>query len=292
MTKMKAVLVAVATLSMVFTACGKDKSQDKDILRPAAPNLPASIKSSGELKIGSDIEYAPNEFFKENTEIAQGMDVDLGNALAKQLGVKAKFIDDTDFAGIIGAMNSGRFDIIMSSMTDTKEREQSADLLDYFLAGSSILVQKGNPKAIKSVDDLCGQTAAVQKGTTQDLEILTPQVQKCAGLNKPLNVLRFEKDTDALQQVKLGRAVANFEDFPVAAYNAKTSGGGKDFAVVGQQIGSAPYGIAMPKNSPLLSLLQTALQKLINNGTYDRILAKWNVSDGALKSAAANGAVG
>jgi polar amino acid transport system substrate-binding protein len=259
MTKRKAVLVAIATLSLVLTACGKDKSNTDTNSSAKSPTL----------KIGSDIEYAPNEFFKEGTEIAQGMDVDLGKALAKELGMQAKFINDTDFAGIIGAMNAGRFDIIMSSMTDTKEREQSADLLDYFIAGSSILVQKG---------------------TTQDLEILTPQVAKCAGLSKPLNVLRFEKDTDALQQVKLGRAVANFEDFPVAAYNAKTSNDGKDFEVVGQQIGSAPYGIAMPKNSPLRTRLQTALKTLISNGTYDRILAKWSVSDGALKSAAFNGA--
>jgi polar amino acid transport system substrate-binding protein len=102
-------------------------------------------------------------------------------------------------------------------------------------------------------------------------------------------VLRLEKDIDALQQVKTGRAVANFEDFPVAAYNAKTSGDGKDFDVVGQQIGSAPYGIAVPKNSPLLKLLQTALKKLIGNTTYDDILEKWNLRDGALRTAAING---
>jgi polar amino acid transport system substrate-binding protein len=287
MRKLKAVLVAVAVLSVVFAACGKDEK--KNVLTPASPNLPQKIKDSGVLTIGSDIEYAPNEFFKEGTETPIGMDIDLGNAIAKQLGVKAKFVNDTDFAGIILAMNSGRFDIIMSSMSDTKERQQSADFVDYFLAGSSILVQKGNPKGIKTLDDVCGNKVAVQKGTIQDTDILTPQVAKCAGMNKPLEVLRFEKDTDALQQVKLGRAVANFEDFPVAAYNAKTSGGGKDFEVVGQQIGSGPYGIAVPKNSPLLQLIQTALNKLISNGTYDRILAKWNLSDGALKSGRING---
>ncbi|HVT77953.1 MAG TPA: ABC transporter substrate-binding protein [Acidimicrobiales bacterium] len=271
MRTMRAVLVAVATLSVAFSACGKNSSKN-------------------ELKIGSDIEYAPNEFFKEGTQVAQGFDVDLGNALAKQLGKTAKFIDDTDFAGIIGAMNSGRFDIVMSSMTDTKVRQKSVDFVDYFIAGSSILVQKGNPKGVKTVDDLCGQTVAVQKGTTQDLDILTPQVNKCQASGKALNVLRFEKDTDALQQVKLGRAVADFEDFPVAAYNAKTSGGGNDFEVVGQQIGSAPYGIAVPKKNPnRRDNIQKALKTLIANGTYDRILAKWSLTDGALKTAAING---
>jgi polar amino acid transport system substrate-binding protein len=291
MRKMRAVLVAVATLSLIFAACGSDNSDDdRNVLTPKAANLPDKIKQAGVLVIGSDIEYAPNEFYREDDpETPVGMDIDLGNAIAKELGLKAKFVNDTDFAGIIGAMNSGRFDIIMSSMSDTKERQQSADFVDYFTAGSSILVQKGNPKGIKTLDDVCGQTVAVQKGTIQDTEILAPQETKCAGLNKPLKVLRFEKDTDALQQVKLGRAVANFEDFPVAAYNAKTSGDGKDFEVVGQQIGSGPYGIAVPKNSPLLQIIQTALNKLISNGTYDRILKKWNLTDGALKSARING---
>ena len=291
MRKLKAVLVAVATLSLVFSACGKDKSADKNILSPTAPNLPQKLKDSGTLVIGSDIEYAPNEFFKDNApDTPVGMDIDLGNALAKQLGLKAKFVNDTDFKGIIGALNSGRFDIIMSSMSDTKERQQSVDFIDYFTAGNSIIVQKGNPKNIKSLDDLCGQTIAVQKGTTQETDVLPPQITKCAGLNKPLNVLSFDHDTDALTQVKLGRAVANLEDSPVAGYNAKVSGGGKDFEVAGESFGAGPYGIAVPKNSSaLLTLLQTALHKLISNGTYDSIMTKWGIADGVLKSAAING---
>ena len=180
----------------------------------------------------------------------------------------------------------------MSAMNDNPDRRgKGVDFVDYFNAGSSILVQKGNPKAIKTVDDLCGQTAAVQKGTTQDTDILTPQEPKCQTAGKPLNVLRFEKDTDALQQVKNGRAVVNLEDFPVAAYNAQTSGGGKDFDVVPGQVGvQGSYGIAVPKaNTQLRDALQAGLKAVIADGTYDQILAKWNVSAGALKTAAING---
>src|SRR5205814_8260276 len=162
-----------------------------------------------------------------------GLEWDLAQALGQQLGVSVTFVDDTDFAGIIGALQAGRFDIVMSAMNDTAERRgKGVDFIDYFKAGSSILVQKGNPKGIKGVDDLCGATVSVQKGTTQDTDILTAQATKCRAAKKTLSVLRFEKDTDALQQVKNGRAVADLEDFPVAAYNAKTSGGGNDFEVV------------------------------------------------------------
>src|SRR6266550_3094252 len=206
------------------------------------------------LRVGSDIEYAPIEFYKENTHQPQGLDYDLAQALGKKLGAKVTFTNDTDFAGIIGALRAGRFDIVMSAMNDTADRRgKGVDFIDYFRAGSSILVLKGNPKQLKGLDDLCGATVAVQKGTTQDSAILAPQETKCRAAGRALSVLRFEKDSDALQQVKNGRAVADLEDFPVAAYNAKTSGAGKDFEVVPGQFGDVgSYGVAIPSSNPSL----------------------------------------
>jgi polar amino acid transport system substrate-binding protein len=291
--------LAVLVGLLLAPACGKGsepKSTAASTTTAAAPalfaKLPADIQASKQLRVGSDIEYAPIEFYKEGTQQTQGLDWDLAQALGTKLGVTVTFIDDTDFAGIIGALQAGRFDLVMSAMNDTAERRgKGVDFLDYFRAGSSILVQKGNPKGIKTLDDLCGTTVAVQKGTVQDTDILTPQVAKCQTAKKPLPVLRFEKDTDALQQVKNGRAVADLEDFPVAAYNATTSGGGKDFDVVAGQVGAiGSYGIAVPsKNTALRDSLQAALKAIVADGTYDRILAGWHVSAGALTTAAVNG---
>jgi polar amino acid transport system substrate-binding protein len=249
------------------------------------------VQSSKELKIGSDIEYAPIEFYKEGTTQVEGVDYDLAQALAAKLGVKVTFIDDTDFAGIIGALQAGRFDLIMSAMNDTADRRaKGADFIDYFTAGTSIIVQKGNPKGIKSAADFCGQTVAVQRGTVQDTDVVTPQEPKCKSAGKAMTVLRFEKDTDALEQVKNGRAVANLEDFPVAAYNAQTSGGGNDFTAVDVPgISPGDYGIAtLKKDTQLRNALQAALKAVIADGTYDQILQKWNVTAGALKTASIN----
>jgi polar amino acid transport system substrate-binding protein len=291
-----AVAVAVAA---GLTACGSSDKTPASSGTTTPPNvtvlfarLPVSIQSSRVINVGSDIEYPPIEFYKEGTTQVQGVDYDLAKALGAKLGVKFKFINDTDFAGIIGAMQAGRFDIIMSAMNDTAERrKKGADFIDYFTAGTSLIVKKGNPNNIQTLDDVCGKTVAVQKGTVQDTDLITPQVAKCtnAGLGK-LTVLRFEKDTDALQQVKNGRAVANFEDFPVAAYNAKISGGGNDFDAVNVPgIGPGNYGIAVPKdNTKLRDALQAALKAVIADGTYDQILAKWNVTAGALKTAPIN----
>jgi polar amino acid transport system substrate-binding protein len=266
----------------------------------AALSLPACSTAAGveaaavprTLHVGSDIEYAPIEFFKENTATPQGLDYDLAQALGAELGVKVRFVNDTDFAGIIGALRAGRFDIVMSAMNDTAERRgRGVDFVDYFRAGSSMLVRKGNPERIATLDDLCGHTVAVQRGTTQDTDVLAPQAAKCPP-GKGLAVLRFEKDADALQQVKNGRAAADVEDFPVAAYNAATSGHGADFDVVPQQVGDiGAYGIAVPHDRPVLrDRLRAALQAIIDNGAYGRVLARWNVVAGAVKTATINGA--
>src|SRR5207302_4249035 len=99
----------------------------------------------------------------------QGVDYDLAKALGDKLGVKITFINDTDFAGIIGALQSGRFDIIMSAMNDTVERRgKGVDFIDYFSAGSSVLVRKGNPDKVNGLDGLCGQTVAGPQGPDQD----------------------------------------------------------------------------------------------------------------------------
>jgi polar amino acid transport system substrate-binding protein len=120
------------------------------------------------------------------------------------------------------------------------------------------------------------------------------QSQKCTSSGKPaVNVLKLDKDTDALQQLKIGRSDADINDFPVAAYNAQVSGGGKDFQVAGQQFNSAPYGIAFDKGSTQLrDAVQGALKAIVADGTYDQILSKWQVSAGALKTADLNGGTG
>lgn len=291
--RVKVFFVVVALVASLGAACGSDEKKAPTAVKLTAlgKTLPDAIQKSGVIRVGSDIEYPPIEFYEEGTKTIHGVDWDLAQAMGKALGVTFKFTNDTDFKGLIGSLNSGRYDIIMSAMNDTAERRgNGVDFIDYFLAGSSMLVKKGNPKKIESVDNLCGTTVAVQKGTVQETDILTPQVTKCAGTGKPLEVLTFEKDADAVQQVLNGRAVANLEDFPVAAYNALTSNGGKDFEVAGEQIGSGPYGFAVPTTKPALrDAVQAALKAIIASGRYDEILAKWNVTAGALKTAALNG---
>ena len=153
-------IVAVAAAVLVlFAACGGDEKEAEDTPTGSATSAAKVAElQDGVLQVGSDISYAPIEFFEEGTQNAEGLDVDLANALAEELGVRAEFIN-TGFDGIIGALNASRFDVLMSAMTVTEERQKEIDFIPYFSAGTDILVAAGNPKNIKSIEDLSGLTA-------------------------------------------------------------------------------------------------------------------------------------
>src|ERR1019366_6028647 len=133
--------------------------------------LPAAIKTAGALNIAPDASYAPNEYFDTDGKTIIGLDVDLGNAIAAKLGLKANFQNVT-FAAIIPALAASKYDLSLSSFTDTKAREATVDFVDYFNAGESLMVLAGNPKGVTGPDlSLCGLTIAVEKGTTEESEI-------------------------------------------------------------------------------------------------------------------------
>lgn len=278
--------------ALLLTACGSDDGGGG--ANPDAPLhdlLPADIQEAGEIKVGSDIDYAPIEFYDEKDEVA-GIDPEIAAALGEQLGVEFVFENGT-FDGLILGMNSGRHDVIMSAMTDTKERQEGvsedaeggADFVNYFQAGSAILVQAENPAGVTSLSDLCGETVALQRGTANE-DLALAQNEEC---DAPIEILDFETDSDSITQLRQGRAAAVVTDYPVALYNALEAGGGDLFEVVGEQIDAAPYGIAVPKdNTELRDALNQAVQAIIDDGSYEEALAEWNAEIGAIDEATVN----
>ncbi len=246
--------------------------------------LPKSIQSSKTVRAATDGTYPPNEFTAADGKTLQGFDIDLANAVGKKLGVTIHF-DNAKFDSIITGITAGRYDLAFSSFTDNKERQKKVDFVDYFNAGTSILVKKGNPEHISKLEDLCGKKVALESGTVQ---VKIAQGAKCPG-GGSINVTQLPDDATARLQVKTGRAVADMNDFPVAAYTAKTSGGGNDFEVVGTQYESAPYGVAVSKDlTGLRDAVKQALQELVTDGSYGQILSKYAINQGALKTITVN----
>src|SRR5258708_5774943 len=154
----------VLTGALALSACGATKSSTS-----SSTTALDKIKKAGVINIATDASYAPNEF-KQNGKIV-GFDVDLGNAIAQKIGVKAQFSDVT-FDNILPALTSGKYDISLSSFTDSKKREASFDFVTYFSAGESLIVKTGNPlKLSTSGLSLCGQKIAVAKTPTERARI-------------------------------------------------------------------------------------------------------------------------
>jgi polar amino acid transport system substrate-binding protein len=299
--------LALLVVALLAAGCGGGGEHQRGGGAPAVAEgltnlgrrLPQRIRTAREIRVGSDITYPPVEFYDafapdvldrpvgEPEPQVRGIDPDLAAELGRKLGVRFTFVNIT-FDQLIPSLRDGDFDLIISSMTATPERAKQISFLEYFQAGTSILVPRGNPERIGSLADLCGNTVTLQAGTIHE-ELVADEQGRCAG--RRIKARPLDSGTQVVLEVKFGRADAALADFPVAAYNAKVSGQGADFQVVGDQIDPGPYGIGIRKDDgDLRSVLQDALRAIIADGSYDRVLTKWNVTDGALKTAEVLGA--
>jgi polar amino acid transport system substrate-binding protein len=250
--------------------------------------LPAAIKSAGVLTIATDASYAPNEYFDTDGKTIIGFDIDLGNAIAAKLGLKANFSNVT-FSAIIPALAAAKYDLSLSSFTDTKEREATVDFVTYFNAGESLMVAAGNPKGVTGPDlTLCGLTVAVEKGTTEESE-LPDLSKKCTAAGKAaITGLSTDDQNAANLALTSGRAQVGSADSPIAAYAVKQLAG--KIALAGQTYETAPYGIAIPKKPGLAPAIKAALTAMIADGSYKAVLDKWGDDAGAVTTPVINGA--
>ena len=152
--------------------------------------VPAAIKSKGTLTVAADATYAPNEFIAPDGHTVIGMDADLMKALGEVMGLKVNLVNAT-FDTIIPGLASGKYDLGMSSFTDTKDREKTVDFVDYFNAGTSFYVKSSSNPGVKTVCRPLRQDVSVEKGTTEQEEAQA-QSKKCTKAGKKaVTVLSF-----------------------------------------------------------------------------------------------------
>jgi polar amino acid transport system substrate-binding protein len=279
--------LAAAACSSTGTGTSTAPAAPSKAVSSIAAQVPSSVRTKGTLTVAADATYAPNEFIGSDGHTVVGMDADLAKALGQVMGLKVNVVNAT-FDTIIPGIVSGKYDLGMSSFTDTKARQQTVDFVTYFVAGTSFYVKSSGGPNITSLADLCGHKVAVEKGTTQQADSQA-QAGKCKSAGKPALSLQIFNDQNAVNlALSSGRADVAMADSPVAAYQVKKSSG--TFKLSGQPYGSAPYGIAMPKNNGMAKPVQAALNVLIANGTYMKILDKWGVQAGAITKPVINGA--
>jgi len=243
----------------------------------AAIQVPANITAAGKLVFCSDISYPPEEFYAADGTTAQGSDIDIANEIAKLFSVTAE-IDNTGFDGIIPALNAKKCDLVISGMNDTPTRAQQVNFVDYLKVGQGLLVPAGNPKNLQTLADLSGHSVAVELGTTnKDALDAENKILVAAGKAK-IDIQTFQADTDAFNQLKLGRVDAYSGDSPVCAYYAAQSNG--KFVVGGSPIAPALIGIAVRKtDTELTAAVQAAIDAMYANGTMKSIVDKWGMTN-------------
>jgi polar amino acid transport system substrate-binding protein len=291
-------VVGALTLAVSLSACGSSSNNSSSSTTPAAqssavaapsvdPSLaakvPADIKSKGTISVGVDASYAPNEYLAPDGKTVIGWDVEMFNAVAAKLGLKTQW-QNAKFDSIIPAVQSGKYNIGVSSFTINAQREAQATMVSYFSAGTQWAQKSGG-----SVDsnNACGKKVAVQTGTVQ-VDDITARSKKCTSAGQPaIKIDQYQLQSDATSAVVSGKDDAMLADSPISAYAVKQTNG--QLALLGSIYDSAPYGFVLPKNeTDFAGAVASAVKELITDGTYNQILTKWGVQAGAITNPTVN----
>jgi polar amino acid transport system substrate-binding protein len=246
--------------------------------------LPADVKSSGELTVATDATYPPNEFIAKDGHTIIGMDADLAKAIGQVMGLTPK-LSNVTFDAIIPALAARKYDLGISSFTDTKEREKVVDFVTYEQYGTLFYTNSDGP-TITSLDQLCGHTVTAESGTTQADDIASQDKACKAAGNPGVTGVILQDQNDVNLALSSRRADVAMADSPVVRYLVETSDGG--FKTAGDPYGLAPYGIAIPKDTGLAQPVLAAVKAIQADGAYDKILDYWGLSSGHLDNPGIN----
>lgn len=290
-------VAGAVALTLSMAACGAKEESGQPGAGPSvtaaadsalAAKVPDSIKSDGVIKVGTDSTYAPAEFLDQDGKTVVGFDVELFNAVAQKLGLKAQY-ESAPFDSILPGVDSGKYEIGVSSFTVNAERLKSVNMVSYYAAGTQWATKKGNPAGVDT-ENACGKKIAVQTGTVQ-VDDITARSKKCTDAGKPaITIDQYQAQSDATAAVVSGKDDAMLADSPVGAYAVKQSNG--QLELLGDIYESAPYGYAIKKDQQAFAeVVKEAVQAVIADGTYKAALQKWGVEGGGVATAELNPSV-
>ena len=251
--------------------------------------LPASYQDKGELSVAMDLHSPPTTFLADDSVTPIGLNPDVARLIAKKLGLDLKFVN-TSFDTIIPGIEGGRYDFTVTSMSPTPERLEVLDMIDYFNGGLSVAVAAGNPLGL-STDNLCGKNIAVAKGSNAQLRHL-PNISEwnCVSQGKPaINGITLPNIQEALTQLASKRVDGVIYDTPGLVWAQKQQPNA--ITVLTPQVDTRTehiFAVALKKGSPLTPALQAAVQSVLDSPEYQKSLANWDLTAGAISDAKLN----
>jgi polar amino acid transport system substrate-binding protein len=295
-----ATVIAAAACVTVLSACSSSgKATDKGSTassNSAAPtvgaspaadtgvSLPADLAGKGVIDVAGVSDYPPMSYSDKGKIV--GFNVDLLNAAGDVLGTKFKVVD-TAFDDLIPSIKSGRVLIGEGGATDIKTAEEQTTFVDYLEVGTQFIVPKGNPKKVSGPETMCGLRVGVLAGTPDYIDALTKFSNDCkAAGKKGITQSTFKTADQAVLALTSGRVDAEYDSNVVQAYRVSQH---TPVETAGDVMFKFPIGFQVVKNrADLAQSLQKALQVLIDNGTYNKLVDKWNLSGSEAASATIN----
>ena len=255
----------------------------------AAQALPERIAKTKVIKIAVNAIYPPMEFKDPDTGKLVGFDVDLGNALAKELGVTLEW-QESAFEQLLPSLATGRVDMILSGLSDRPARREASDFINYLNSGVQFYVLASRAD-VKAPIDLCGKTVGTSRSTSFPAEIKTWSDTNCVAAGKPPITVEGTSDNAAARaQLKQGRFEGGAQGSETVPYVMTQEP--NIYKAIGTPFGGLQQGIAFTKaDTQLRDAVMVAFKKLLANGTYASIIAKWNLQSSAVKQAGINGVV-
>jgi polar amino acid transport system substrate-binding protein len=242
----------------------------------SAAELPDRIKKAGKIVAATQPNYPPITYKDPASNQLMGFDIDLGEAIARELGVKIEW-QETAFAQMISSLQTGRVDIAMAGMSDLPARREVVDFIDYMKTGPQFFTTTANAASLKTIDDLCGKKVGASRSTNWPAQMEELSKSVCAGKGKPgMVVVGTEGSVDARTQLKSGRLDAAVQGNETLPYFQKQEP--NTLVLIGTPFSDSLSGIPVLKTeSQLRDAIKEALDRLVAKGVYDQILAKYGL---------------
>ncbi|MFF0265120.1 ABC transporter substrate-binding protein [Kribbella sp. NPDC004536] len=257
----------------------------------AAALLPAGIRDRGTLVVGAGFGSGsvPLGFYADDNKTPIGLEVDIAYLVAGALGLKPE-IEVTSWENLFVGLDSAKYDVGFSNITVTEKRKQKYDFATYRKDDIAFEAKKGGTWRVSSGKDIAGKTIAVGSGTNQE-KILVDWNEANVKAGLPAATIKyFQKNTDTYLALSSGRIDAYFGPNPSVAYHVKTSG---ETETIGKFSGAGPklqglIAATTKKDDGLVKAFQAALNAVIADGSYAKVLARWNVSNEAVQTSEIN----
>lgn len=267
--------------ALAMAACGV--SLYSGLALAAAPTL-----NKGVIVAAVETTYPPFEYKDPATNKPMGFDIDLGDALAKELGVKIRW-EETSFDQMINSIKTKRVDIVLSGMGDLPKRRATATFVDYIRSGTQFYTMKSDASQFPTPLALCGKTVGASRVTAFPSNIKDWSDEHCVKAGKPaIKVMGTNTSAEANLQLRQGRIEAAVQGGETLPYQNGLAHGA--YFLIGKPFALGYSGIGVAKdNTALITALQKGVNQMIADGMYQKILDKWQLQDYAVATATING---